>query len=265
MSEITSVKNPRIQRIIKLREKSRERKQEGLFLIEGGRELLLAMKGNYTIREIYYNTEIADSKIIQELRASGKQLQWSELEKGVYEKIAVRGTTEGLIAVAEIKRHDIKDLKLSKNPLLLVIENVEKPGNLGALLRTADAAGLDAVIICDPAVDLYNPNVVRSSLGCVFINQIAVSDSMHALSWLRKKNVSTLAATPDAEKNYAEADLKESCAIIVGSEAEGLSDYWMNNADEKILIPMSGEIDSLNVSVSAAIILFEALRQRANS
>ncbi len=180
----------------------------------------------------------------------------------VFEKVAYRENTEGVIAVARPKFHSFDSLKLQKNPLLIILESVEKPGNLGAVLRTAEAAAVDAVIVCDPLTDIYNPNVIRSSLGCVFSVPIVVCRNQDAIQYLKEKNIRTYAAELKASKRYDLTDFTQPAAIVLGTEATGLTDEWISAADEKIIIPMLGSHDSLNVSASAAIIVFEALRQR---
>ncbi len=262
MPSITSEKNPKIQQIIRLREKARERKKENLFVIEGIRELNLALKGGIVAREIFCCPDFMQPKVLDELKKIADKIGWTEITKNVYGKIAVRESTEGVIAVAEMRELSLEKIRLSAKPLILVVEKVEKPGNLGALLRTADAAALDAVIVCDTGIDVYNPNVIRSSLGCLFTQQIALCDSEAAIQWLKKNRVKIFAATPEGAQIYFKAGYNQPCAIVVGSEAEGLSPAWIKNADSKVLIPMRGEIDSLNVSVSAAVVLFEAVRQR---
>lgn len=262
--EITSEKNPRIQQILKLREKSRERREQGLFVIEGIRELMLAIKGGIKIREIFFCPDFMEQEALNALKKTAGKTQWIEIGRSAYEKIVLRESTEGVIAVAEIRKLKFGQIKLPQNPLLLIVESVEKPGNLGALLRTADAAALSAVLVCDPNVDLYNPNVIRSSLGCVFTQQVTTCDSQEAIVWLRKNHISIFAATPAGATSYLKTDFTRPCAIAVGSEADGLSKTWLENADRCISIPMTGEIDSLNVSVSAAVILFEAIRQRSS-
>jgi TrmH family RNA methyltransferase len=164
--------------------------------------------------------------------------------------------------LAEQKRHALENLALSKNPLLLILEAVEKPGNLGAVLRTADAAGIDAVIICDQLVDFYNPNVIRSSVGCVFTNQIASAPSEHAIEWLKKNKINVYCTYLKASKPYYEIDYTHPAAIVMGTESQGLSNKWIENAEANIIIPMRGKIDSMNVSTAAAVVIFEAARQR---
>ncbi len=260
--KITSTQNPKVKWLVKLREKANLRREEGLFVLEGLREIRLAAAHDYPIRELFLCPQLLSEEKMINIVKPGSHADVCEVSLPVYQKIAVRGTTEGLIAVAEKRDHNLAKLTLPAQPLLLVVEKVEKPGNLGALFRTADAAGLDAVIICDPTVDLYNPNVIRSSLGCLFTLKIAICSSEEALEWLRVNSVKSFAATPEGAEVYSKVDYKGASAVVVGSEAEGLTDIWMQKADSRIYIPMKGGIDSLNVSVSAAIIVFEAIRQR---
>lgn len=263
MLQITSAKNPRIQNLIRLREKSSERIKQQLFVMEGIRELSLAVKNGYIIKEIYFCPGISGNTVKDEYFKLLPGIEWIEVTSEVYDKIAVRGSTEGVMAIAVMKEHLLDNIVLSTNPLLLVAEKVEKPGNLGALLRSADAAGLDAVILCEPLFDLYNSNVIRSGIGTLFTMQVALATTTETIKWLNTRQIKTYAATPSAKMNYTKPDYTSSSAIVVGSEAEGLSPEWLQNAGQPISIPMKGDIDSLNVSVSAAIIIFEALRQRA--
>lgn len=261
--DITSDKNPRIQQIMRLREKSRERREQGLFAVEGIRELTLALKGGIVVKEIFYCPDFIASDTLIPLQKQAQNAQWIKISREVYEKIALRETTGGMIAVAAARHTQLARVRLPKHPLLLIVESVEKPGNLGALLRTADAAALSAVLVCDPLADIYNPNVIRSSLGCVFTQQVVACSPQEAIDWLKANRILVFAATPAGTLSYVNADFRQPCAIAVGSEAEGLSSVWLENSSANIFIPMRGEIDSLNVSVSAAVILFEAMRQRA--
>ena len=182
----------------------------------------------------------------------------------MYQKIAYRETTEGVLALVKSKSHLLSDLKFSnKKPLILVAEAPEKPGNIGALLRTADAAKLDAVIIANPKGDLYNPNIIRSSVGCVFTNTIAIGSSKEVIDFLKKEHIAIYCAALTASEKYTKTNFSNASAIVVGTEATGLSDEWLSNSTQNIIIPMEGEIDSMNVSVSAAIVIFEAKRQRS--
>lgn len=260
MKKIESVQNPFIKSLVQLQEKAKVRKQEGKFLIEGKREIELALKGGYEIETILFLPEI-----ISENQLSGitnKEINIVEISKEVYQKLAYRNTTEGLLAVAKTKKLNLDDLKLSKNPLILVAEAIEKPGNLGAILRTADAANIDAVIIANPKTDLYNPNIVRSSVGCLFTRQIATGTSEEVVQFLKENNINFYSATLQNSNSYHVEDYTQPTALVVGTEATGLTEIWRKESTQNIVIPMQGEIDSMNVSVAAAILLFEAKRQR---
>ena len=185
-----------------------------------------------------------------------------QVSRNVYEKIAYRGSTEGIIAEMKYKERRLEDIKLSENPLVIVLESVEKPGNLGAVLRSADAAGADAVIICDPLTDLYNPNLIRASIGAIFSRQVAAATSEETISWLKANNIQILTAQLQDSSLYYDTPMTGPTAIVMGTESTGLTDIWRKSADKHIRIPMLGALDSLNVSVSAAILLVEAVRQR---
>lgn len=262
VKSISSTQNPLIKKVLLLKEKSRERKKTGLFVVEGVREIELAQKGGYSIKTLLYNPEIA-SDFSSHPISRNPTIEYIQLSKSVYEKLAHRGTTEGVLAVVESKGHLLENLQFKNSrPLVLVAEAPEKPGNIGAFLRTADAANIDAVLIANPRSDLYNPNIIRSSVGCVFTTQIGMGNSTEILEFLKKKNISIFCAALTASKNYVECNFEDASAIVVGTEATGLSDTWLQHSDQNIIIPMQGEIDSMNVSVSAAILIFEAKRQR---
>ncbi|MEM1257449.1 MAG: RNA methyltransferase [Bacteroidota bacterium] len=254
---ITSIQNPLVKDILRLKEKSRERKKSGRFIIEGQRELELAIKGGYELETLIVCPQISDSSPIQKT-----VVNTAYLSHQVYEKVAHRGSTEGIMAIAKAKKHDLETLHVRDNPIILVTESLEKPGNIGALLRTADAADLDAVLVADPKSDMYNPNIIRSSVGCVFTNQIGLGSTLQVIHFLKTNNIRIFCAALTASKNYTHVNFSGPTAIVVGAEATGLSQEWLNNADQNIIIPMQGEIDSMNVSVSAAILIFEAIRQR---
>lgn len=256
---ITSSQNPKIKNVLAL-EKARERKIQNLFVIEGRKELGLAIDAGYNVTSIFFCPEIVDLKEDQTILKNDQLL--IPVRESVFSKIAYRESTGGIIALAEQKHHPLHAVRLSSKPLLLVLEAVEKPGNLGAVLRTADAAGIDAVIICDPRVDFYNPNVIRSSVGCVFSNQIASAPSEETMDWLRSKDIAIFCTSLKASKPYHEVDYTQPCAVIMGTESFGLSPRWINNSTENIIIPMQGKIDSINVSTAAAVVIFEASRQR---
>ena len=244
---------------MQLQEKAKVRKQTGTFLIEGKREIELALKGNYELETILYVPELVGESFNDIFYKSLNQI---EITKEVYQKLAYRDTTEGILGIAKTKSLQLSNLQLTKNPLILVVEAIEKPGNLGAMLRTADAANIDAVIIANPKTDLYNPNIVRSSVGCLFTNQIATASSEDVIIFLKSKGITIFSATLQNSTSYHTQNYTAPSAIVVGTEATGLSQIWRECAAQNIIIPMQGEIDSMNVSVAAAILLFEAKRQR---
>lgn len=256
---LTSTQNPKIKSLLAL-EKPRERRKQQLFIVEGVKEIKLALEAGYKIGNIFFCEEIIDPEESQFIRQQDKLL--IPVSKEVFDKIAIRESTGGMIAVAEQKAHELHQLKISNNPLVLVLEAVEKPGNLGALLRTADAAGVDAIIICDPQTDFYNPNVIRSSVGCVFTNQLAAASSEETIAWLRQNNISIFCTYLQSSNPYHQTDFRQPSAIVMGTEATGLSEVWVKNSKSNIIIPMLGKIDSMNVSNATAVVVFEALRQR---
>ena len=259
--QIFSLQNPLIKQALLLQEKSRERKKTGLFVIEGQRELELAIKGDYTIKTLLFCAEIISEEKIITLIPSTTEL--IEISIEVYKKLAYRTSTEGLIAITETKNLSLSNLKLAtKKPLILVAEAPEKPGNIGALLRTADAANLDAVIIANPKTDLYNPNIIRSSVGCVFTNTTVTGTTSEIIDFLKESNISIYSAILQESVPYHTCDFKKNTAIVVGTESTGLSQEWRDESEKNIHIPMQGEIDSMNVSVAAGILIFEAKRQR---
>ncbi|UOB18175.1 TrmH family RNA methyltransferase [Abyssalbus ytuae] len=262
MKTITSIQNPLVKQITGLKEKSRERKKSGFFVLEGERELHLALKGKYMVETVLFCDDIFPEEKIPSLSVSSGT-RFIKISKEIYQKIAYRETTEGILAITKSKDHSLENLKIqNKNPLILVAEAPEKPGNIGALLRTADAANLDAVIIANPKTDLYNPNIIRSSVGCIFTNNIAVGSTTEIIEFLKINQIHINCAALTASVHYHTVDFTKPAAIVVGTEATGLSDEWLDNSSQNIIIPMQGEIDSMNVSVSAAIIIFEAKRQR---
>lgn len=259
--EITSVQNAYIKELFQLKEKSRTRKKSGLFLIEGEREISLAIKGGYRIESILYYPKLFSETQLKRLSSSSTTL--IEISNEVYQKLAHRETTEGVIAISKTKSHDLNDIVFkTENPLVLVAEAPEKPGNIGAILRTADAAKIDAVIIANPKTDLYNPNIIRSSVGCIFTNQIATGTTSEIISFLKAQQIAIYCAALQASKIYTTQDFTTASAIVMGTEATGLSEEWLQQSTQNIIIPMQGEIDSMNVSVAAGILIFEASRQR---
>ena len=256
---ITSLQNQRIKDVVKLAN-VRERRKQNLFVIEGARELSLAIAGGYIIRTLFVCDELLSKEGIE---LTGKLHTLIEkISADVFNKMAYREESDGIIAVVEARYLPLTAIRLSANPLVIVLESVEKPGNLGAILRTADAAHVDAVIICDPKTDIYNPNIIRSGIGCVFTQQVAVCTSNDAFFWLKQAGINILAAELTAAQWYHQTDFTKPSAIVMGTEADGLTGFWLSNADQRIKIPMRGYIDSLNVSVSTAVLTFEAMRQR---
>lgn len=265
LKQITSPQNKEIKWLLQLQEKSRNRRKESAFVIEGQREISLAIKGGYTPLHLYFVPELVDFQEVLDISKSNteKPAAITEISHEVYEKIAYRGSTEGLIAVFESRDHTLEDLNFkNSSPLILVAEAPEKPGNIGAILRTADAAAVDAVIIANPRTDLYNPNIIRSSVGCIFTNKIATGSTSEIIEFLQQHNIQIYAAALQASKPYHDIDFKNASAIVMGTEATGLSEDWLKNSTQNIIIPMHGEIDSMNVSVAAGILIFEAKRQR---
>lgn len=260
LDRITSTKNEKIKNVVNL-QKARERRDQNVFLIEGIKELEKAVLSGYKFRTVFYCAEIISETELNRLLGSVINAAF-EVSREVYEKIAYRENVGGVVALVEPGSHGLDDLNLPENPLLLVMEGVEKPGNLGALLRTADAAGIDAVIVCDPQTDLYNPNVVRASLGCLFTVPIAIADSETAIHWMRNKGIQIFCTYLQAASPYHLTDFQQPSAIVMGTEATGITEVWVRNATKNIIIPMHGAADSLNVSTAAAIVMFEARRQR---
>ena len=262
--QITSPQNSFVKELVQLKEKSRLRKKTNTFIIEGLREITLALNGGYEITTI-----LADSSIIYEddfatlNNLLPSEVEIIEISNDVYKKIALRDSTEGIIAISKGKDLALNTIQFkNENPLILIAEAPEKPGNIGALLRTADAAGVDAVFIANPKTDIYNPNIIRSSVGCVFTTNIATGSTSEIIDFLKENNIQMYGAALTASVEYQTIDFKKPTAIIVGTEATGLSEEWLDNTTKNIIIPMRGAIDSMNVSVSAAIIVFEAIRQR---
>ena len=264
---ITSAQNPKIKKLLALQQKSSERRSEGLFVVEGRREIEHCVEAGYEVDSIFYCPAVMPDSD----RASwtpdqvGGDVRVFEVSASVYDKIAYRAGTEGLIAEVKAKTLGLEDLTLGENPLIVVLESVEKPGNLGAVLRSADASGADAVIVCDPLTDLYNPNLIRSSIGAIFTVPCVACSSEECIDFLKAKGISILTAQLQDSDLYYDSDMKRGVAIVMGTESTGLTDIWRQAADAHIRIPMLGRLDSLNVSVSAAILLFEAVRQRSNA
>lgn len=327
---ITSGQNPKAKELLALQEKSRLRRERGLFVVEGRREFgrclaagfvpdsvfycpeildlagdrlpeevglrptpppaspavpPLPGRGRHVPQEVYplpapqldshpsdcdrdilqgHNSLPEDSSLIQRAYSLPEETKIFEVSREVYGKIACRGGTEGIVAEMQVRNLTLTDLRPGGTPLVVVLESVEKPGNLGAVLRSADAAGADAVIVCDPLTDLYNPNLIRASLGALFTVPTVATDSETAIRWLRKNGIRIFTAQLQDSERYYDADFRGPTALVMGTESTGLTDRWRQAADRHIRIPMCGQLDSLNVSVSAAILLFEALRQRSS-
>ena len=262
MEKIQSPQNNRIKNIQKLFAKSKERKEQNLFVIEGARELQLALAASYSPDFIFICPELFSGTDYPEIRKEIPSSIVFEVSPPVFQKIAYREHSDGIIALARPKPHTLNDLNLPDNPFIIVLEAVEKPGNLGAILRTADAAKVDAVIVCDPLTDVYNPNIIRSSVGCVFTVPLAISTQSDTFSFLKENGITVFAAELQASQWYQDTDFTQACALVMGTEADGLTGFWIEHADARIKIPMRGKIDSLNVSVSTAVLTFEAMRQR---
>lgn len=263
MINFSSLQNPRIKSLVRLQEKAQERRREKKFVVEGQREIRRAIECGYPLQELFFLDNPDWPFTLQSLRSiSSHSFEIFEVNKQVFEKIAYRETTENLVGVFNSRELLLSHLKLGSNPFILVLEAIEKPGNLGAMLRTADGAGVDAVILCDPKADVYNPNVIRASTGCLFSVPLAICNSQEALQFLRERNIKIFTASPDAENLLYDLNLTKSGAFVLGTEAEGLSDFWLKDADYNFKLPMLGKADSLNVSVAAGIILYEVARQR---
>lgn len=252
---ITSSANPKFKRLIALLQKSSERRESALFTVEGVREISHCIEAGYKPDCIFFCPDIVSEEALPQCRHFA-------LSAGLYAKAAYREGTEGAIGVFQAIEHPLSSLHLKDNPLIAVLESVEKPGNLGAVLRTCDAAGADALIICDPRTDLYNPNLIRASIGAVFTVPTAVCTTAQAITFLKSKGIRILTAQLQDSSLYYDCPMTKGTAIVMGTEATGLSDKWRQAADAHIRIPMLGKLDSLNVSVSAAILLYEAVRQR---
>ena len=261
IESITSAQNPKIKDLLALQEKSKERRKKGLFVVEGRRELLHCIEAGYEPYTVFFCPEIISEYDLDEI-ASKCRCGFFEIPQHLYDKVAYRGGTEGVIAELKCRDMNLESIRLKENPLVVVLEAVEKPGNLGAVLRSADASGVDAVIVCDPLTDMYNPNLIRSSIGAVFTVQVAATTSEETINWLKSKNIKIYTAQLQDSEWYYDTDMKGGTAIVMGTEATGLTDAWRKAADAHIKIPMLGSLDSLNVSVSAAILMFEAVRQR---
>ncbi len=261
---ITSLQNPRVKEVTALQSSSSLRREKGLFVVEGLREVERCLESGFRLRSVFYCPSVC-----RHVPTPSEGVRVFEVSEAVYGKMAYRGGTEGILAVvcgnAGDRSLEALDSVLSGDtsaPLIVVVESVEKPGNLGAMLRTADASGVSAVLVCDPHTDLYNPNLIRASLGGVFTRNIAVCSSEEAIAWLKARGISILTAQLQDSELYYDTDMTRPTALVFGTEADGLTDIWRRAADAHIRIPMLGRIDSLNVSASMAVLCYEALRQR---
>lgn len=272
MELISSLQNPKIKRLVALQQKSSERRKAGVFVVEGQREIMHCISACLEIETIFFCPAIMNAGDREGLHRSNADVDAQSLlnkaktifkvTANVYNKIAYRGGTEGIMAVVNTPTHSLAELPTESAPLYVVLEKVEKPGNLGAILRSADAAGATSVIVCDPLTDLYNPNLIRSSIGAIFNVPVATCTSEECILWLKSHGVTILTAQLQDSHLYYDTDMRRPTAIVMGTEATGLTPQWREAADAHIRIPMLGRLDSLNVSVSAAILLFEAVRQR---
>ena len=264
---ITSLHNPRIKDVLRLQEKSAERRRQGLTLVEGYRELANARQAGWAVATLFVCEELAGPEITHALLGPAQLVprpyEYLPVSAAVFAKLAVRERSDGVLAVLRTPSRTLVDLQLPENPLVIVLEAIEKPGNLGAILRTADAAPAHAVLVGDPRTDLYNPNVIRASLGGIFTVPTVAAPIIEILAFLKEKGIRTFAAAlADDAKSYTACNFSGPTALVLGTEADGLTPAARQACDETIIIPMRGILDSLNVSVAAAVLTFEAVRQR---
>lgn len=253
---ISSPQNPKIKQLLALQRKSSERRSRGLFVVEGLRELQHCTEAGFEVESLFVCKELFTGDF------DVKNAAVYTVSPKVYEHIAYRESTEGVVALVRSRTQRLADLELGENPLVVVLEGVEKPGNLGAVLRSADAARADAVVVCDPLTDLHNPNLIRASLGAAFTVPTVACTSEECIAFLKSKGIKILTAQLQDSNLYYDTDMRRGVALVMGTESTGLTQQWREAADAHIRIPMLGRLDSLNVSVSAAILLFEAVRQR---
>lgn len=256
--QIDSLQNPRIKSLLKLQQKSRERKKQKLFVVEGIQENKLALDSGFKNKEFY---------VVEDLFNSAFDLsnhQTFYVSSALFEKVSYRGSTGGIIGIYSIQQQELRNIILPENATIVILEGVEKPGNLGAVLRSCDGAGVDLLIVCDPLTDFYNPNVIRSSVGTVFTCSIISEEKEEVVKWLKENDVKINSTFLREEtKSLYDVNFSGKSAIVLGTEATGLSDFWLEHSDELIKIPMNGKVDSLNVSNAAAICIYEALRQKS--
>ena len=266
MPTITSLQNPRVKAAVRLRD-HRHRQKQGRIRIDGARELLRALEAGVPIAEAFVCGALCQSdearRVLAELGSSGTEIL--AVTEAVFDKLAFGDRADGVLGVAAMPQPTLADLTLPHNPLVAVLEGVEKPGNVGAVLRTGDAAGLSALVVADGRTDLYNPNAIRASLGTIFTLPVCTATAQETLDWLRQQGLAIYAARVDGSLLYTEVDLRGPAAIVLGSEAEGLTDLWTSDDVAPIRLPMLGAADSLNVSATAAVLFYEALRQRSQS
>ena len=271
IESITSAQNPKVKELLALQEKSKERRKKGLFVVEGRRELLHCIEAEFEPHTLFICRDILSDKDFDKILGAIEEnfcdstYPIVEISRQLYDKVAYRGGTEGIIAEMHCKELSLEGLKMKENPLVVILESVEKPGNLGAVLRSADASGVDAVIVCDPLTDMYNPNLIRSSIGAIFTVPVATASSEDTIAWLKSNGIKIYTAQLQDSEWYYDTDMKGGTAIVMGTEATGLTNIWRKAADAHIKIPMLGRLDSLNVSVSAAILMYEAVRQRKDA
>lgn len=261
MEVISSVHNPRVKFLLELQQKSSARRKSGLFVVEGRRELMHCLEAGFELDSVFYCPEMDGREDFMLSLPVG--VHSFEVSREVYGKMAYRGSTEGVIAEVRVRHLQLSDLRLPASPLVVVLERVEKPGNLGAILRSADASGVDAVMVCDPLTDLFNPNLIRSSVGGIFSVPCVACSSADCISFLKSAGIQILTAQLQDSHLYYATDMRKGTAIVLGTESTGLTPQWRIAADAHIRIPMLGQVDSLNVSVSAAVLMYEAVRQRS--
>jgi RNA methyltransferase, TrmH family len=264
---ITSTANARIKNVVKLTNHRRHREGLQQTVVEGSREVRRCLDAAIVPAEIYICAErvaVEDADLVERLNTkyTTRNTQIAHVSPEVFDKIAVRGESGGILLVIPYTQLGMEQLPLSQRPFLVVVEGAEKPGNVGAILRTADAAGVDGFILCSGGTDLHNPNVIRASLGTRFTVPVAEAPTEAVIEWLRQRQITIVAATPDATVRYTDADFRGPVAIVTGSEAEGLSQTWLREADQQVVIPMFGVADSLNLATSTALMLYEVVRQR---
>ncbi|MDD2386196.1 MAG: RNA methyltransferase [Bacteroidales bacterium] len=263
VTKITSVNNKLVKNLVVLHNKSRERRKQGLIIIEGIKEIQLALLADVEIQHLYFCPDIVSKEAVDDLFCKiSDNVEYFEVSKEVYNKISYRESTGGMVVLARSPVKKLNDLKLADNSVFVILESVEKPGNLGAIARIADGAGVSGIIVSDPRADVFNPNSIRASLGCVFTTDVVVADTQQTMDWLKINKIKIFAAELNASEKYHNLNLRGKVALVFGTEATGLTDKWIKAADQRLRVPMLGKIDSLNVSASVAVVVYEAMRQR---